>query len=290
MRAVFDAFWRAALYCLHPRVIVLSLVPLLLLVVMCLGLAYWGWDWAIDAVNAYLNSPGVLSSILNWLSFITTGGLRAVVAPLVVLALTLPVMVMVCLLAVSVLMTPAVVRLVAQRRFANLHERKGAALWRQVLWSLGSTAVALLVLLVTLPLWLIPPFALLLPPLIWGWLTYRVLAFDALAAHATPDERKQVFQAHRSRLFMMGVFTGIMGAAPGVIGASGALSVVLAPILLPLAIWIYTLVFAFASAWFAHFCLDALTKLRAEAALKTGAHKVPEPITYAPVELLAPLP
>jgi hypothetical protein len=35
-------------------------------------------------------------------------------------------------------------------------------------------------------------------------------------------------------------------------------------ILVPLAIWIYTLVFAFASLWFTHYCLAALQALRAE--------------------------
>ena len=35
-------------------------------------------------------------------------------------------------------------------------------------------------------------------------------------------------------------------------------------VLIPLAIWIYTFVFAFSSLWFAHFCLAALERLRAE--------------------------
>ena len=35
-------------------------------------------------------------------------------------------------------------------------------------------------------------------------------------------------------------------------------------ILVPLAIWIYTLVFAFSSLWFAHYCLAALQALRLE--------------------------
>jgi hypothetical protein len=35
-------------------------------------------------------------------------------------------------------------------------------------------------------------------------------------------------------------------------------------ILVPVAIWIYMLVFAFASLWFAHYCLAALQALRAE--------------------------
>jgi hypothetical protein len=38
-------------------------------------------------------------------------------------------------------------------------------------------------------------------------------------------------------------------------------------ILVPVAIWIYTLVFGFASLWFSHYCLAALVQLRAEQAL-----------------------
>ena len=50
--------------------------------------------------------------------------------------------------------------------------------------------------------------------------------------------------------------------------ASGALVVVFAPVLVPLAVWIYTLVFAFSALWFAHFALAALQALRAERDVK----------------------
>ena len=282
MRPVFDAFWRAALYCVHPRVIVLSLIPLVLLATLTMALVFFGWDWAVAGVNGYLQSSGILSMLLGWLSFLGAGGLKAVVAPLFVLAIAVPVMVVLCLLAVSVFMTPAVVKLVGDRRFATLEQRAGSPFWQQVLWSLWSTFLALAMLVVSLPLWLIPPLALLLPPLIWGWLSYRVLSFDALSNHASSGERHQLIKTHRTRLYAMGVFTGFLGAAPGVVGASGAMSVVLAPILLPLAIWVYTLVFAFASAWFAHYCLAALQHLRAENALKPPVEKALEPLEMLP--------
>ncbi|MDO8249940.1 MAG: hypothetical protein Q7T78_09540, partial [Rhodoferax sp.] len=48
-------------------------------------------------------------------------------------------------------------------------------------------------------------------------------------------------------------------------------------ILVPLAIWIYTLVFAFSSLWFAHYCLAALRTLRAEAALAAARGVTPAP-------------
>jgi hypothetical protein len=55
-----------------------------------------------------------------------------------------------------------------------------------------------------------------------------------------------------------------MGAAPSLVWASGALFAAAFVILVPVAIWIYTLVFAFSSLWFAHYALAALQALRAE--------------------------
>ena len=118
---------------------------------------------------------------------------------------------------------------------------------------------------------------LILPPLIWGWLTYRVMAFDALAVHASGDERREIFRRHRTVLLGIGVICGYLGAAPSLIWASGALLTGFV-ILVPLAIWIYTLVFALSSLWFAHFCLAALQDLRTESdATKLAASSVDKP-------------
>jgi hypothetical protein len=70
------------------------------------------------------------------------------------------------------------------------------------------------------------------------------------------------------------VFCGYLGAAPSVIWASGALLAAAFVVLVPVAIWIYTLVFALSSLWFAHFCLAALHALRVERA--AAAVVVPE--------------
>ena len=159
-------------------------------------------------------------------------------------------------------MTPAMVALVAERRFSKLERKKGGSMLTSVLWSLGSTLLAVIALLVSIPLWLIPPLILVLPPLIWGWLTYRVMSYDALVDHASAEERKAIFKEHRGSLLAIGIISGYLGAAPSILWASGAMFIAMAPILVPIAIWIYTLVFAFSSLWFAHFTLSALEQHR----------------------------
>lgn len=263
MSLMFDSFWRAVAYCAHPKVIALSFLPLILMVALSAGLGYFFWEPAVASITAWLESYALVQTFLGWLDGVGLGALRSVFGPLLVLVLATPVIVLLCLLLVAMFMTPAMVELVGQRRFAGLERKHGGSLLVSVVWSLGSTVLALVALVLSMPLWLVPPLVLILPPLIWGWLTYRVFAFDALAVHASSQERKQILREHRGQLLLMGVLSGYLGAAPSLLWASGAMFIAMAPLLVPVAIWIYTLVFAFASLWFAHFALSCLQAMRA---------------------------
>jgi len=279
MNRLIDSFWRATLYCLHPRVISLSFLPLVIMAAVSLGLGYLYWNDAIDLLRMQLDSYQLVASMTEWLQGLGLSDLRLVMAPALLLFMAIPVIVVVSLLFVALLMTPTMVGLVAERRFPLLERRKGASFWASLLWSLASTLMACLALLLSLPLWLIPPLVLVVPPLIWGWLTYRVMAYDALAEHASLEEREQVFKQHRMPLLCIGILSGYLGAAPSIIWASGAMFVAMAPILVPIAIWIYTLVFAFSSLWFTHYALSALQQLRAQNATTAAAEIFNRPST-----------
>lgn len=266
MGLLFDSFWRAAAYCLLPRVMFLSLLPLMLMGALAVGLGYFYWDVAVATLESGLENSAWLAPLWRWLEAWGGDHVARTLAPVVLVAIMTPLLVMVCLLVVATMMTPALVRVVAQRRFPVLERRQGGSMVAGLVWSLGSTLLALAALIASIPLWLIPPLVLILPPLIWGWLTYRVMAFDVLAEHATKQERVQLMQRHRAALLGMGVLTGYLGAAPTVVWASGVVFAAAFFVLVPLAIWIYTLVFAFSSLWFAHFCLMALQQLRQQAA------------------------
>lgn len=265
MRLLIDSFWRAAVYCLFPRVILLSVLPLVGMVVLAGVLGYWFWDDAVGQVRLWLEASSLLGMVWQWLERVGAPNLKTVVAPLLVIFAVTPAVVVVSLLTVSFFMTPALTRLVADRRFCGLQRKQGGSVLQSVGWSLLSVLLALGAMVLTLPLWLLPPLAMVLPALIWGWLTYRVMAFDVLAEFASPAERHSLLARHRLSLLGIGVLTGLMGAAPSLVWASGALFAAAFVILIPVAVWIYTLVFAFSSLWFAHFALAALHGMRQEA-------------------------
>ena len=280
MNLLFDSFWRALGYCFRPRVILMSLLPFVLIVALALGLGYCCWDTALAGVRSLLEAASFMNNLWDWLQSMGMGGFKSILAPLIVVFTVTPLIVVVSLLIVATMMMPGLTALVAEKRFAGLERKSGGSMLSSLLWSVSSTLLALAALVVSIPLWLVPPLVLVLPPLILGWLSYRVMAFDALAEHASREERREIFRRYRLHLLGIGIFSGYLGAAPSLILASGVLLAAAFVILLPLALWIYTLVFALTSLWFAHFCLAALQALREERAVDVvTASSSPNPCT-----------
>jgi len=263
MKLLFDSFWRAVAYCLHPRVIGLSLLPLLVAGVLTLGVGVLFWENAVASVRATLEHWSLVNSMLEWMSSMLGANFRTVIAPLIVVALAIPVVVAFTLVLVALWVTPAAVTMVARRRFPTLERRHGGSWWRGLLWSLACTVAALLMVMITLPFWLIPGLALVLPPVIWGWLTARVMGFDALAEHAGVAEREAILRAHRWPFLVMGIISGFLCGVPSMIWTISASVLILAPIVMPAVIWLYTMIFTFAALWFTHYALSVLASLRA---------------------------
>lgn len=258
MKLVLDALWRALAYCWLPRIIFLSLLPLVTCAALAGVLAYFYWTPAVAGVQGWIEGSWI-ESVFRWFGSDVPGFL---IAQFVLAILAIPPLIVLSLLVVAAWITPAAAALVRSRRFPDLAVRADEPFVMAVLRSLGLTLVAFAALLVSLPLWLIPPFAAVVPPLIWGWLTYRVMAADVLSGTASRDERKRLMAEHRTPLMVIGIITGYLGAAPTLLWAFSAMTVVLAPLLMVASVWLYTLVFVFSSLWFAHYALAALAILR----------------------------
>lgn len=265
MKLLLDSFWRAAAYLMRPRVLALTLLPLLIAGGLFLVLGYFFWEPAVAAVRDQLESWSLIDAALQWLDTYVGASFRAVMAPMIIVALAVPVAVVMSLLLVALLMMPALVSLVAERRFPALERKRGGRLWESA-WRSGLfTLVAMVALILTVPLWLVPPLALIIPPAIWGWLTAQVMTYDALAEHASLEERLELQRMHRWPLLLIGLISGFLGAAPSLIWAISAMTLILAPLLIAVSIWLYTLVFAFSCLWFVHYLLAALQRARGRA-------------------------
>lgn len=262
MPSLITSLYRAFISQLHPRMLLLTLVPFLVAIVLW-GVALWfGLQPLIDQLHAWFADYGLFRWAGDMLDSMGLSALRAILVPLLAMWLLLPFMIVTALVLVGSLAMPAIVRHVGQRHYAQLEQRHGGSFLGSLGVSLASFFVFIVVWLLTLPLNLIPLFALFVQPVLWGWLAYRVMSYDALADHADADERRRIVQQERWPLLVIGIATGSLGAAPGLLWLGGVLSVIFFPVLAAIAVWLYLLIFVFSGLWFQYFCLDALQRLR----------------------------
>jgi CysZ protein len=237
MSSVTDAFSKALADFWQPRILLLALVPPLAAIAVWMGLAWaFAGDWA-KLVTDWIASTSWLSWVQSWgLSpfFVWAGGLVA-------LALTLPLMLITAVLVTDIVAMPVIVPFVAQRHYPRLEQRKGGTIAGSVANATIAISAFAAMWVVSLPFWFTGIGALVLPPLISAFFNQRMFRYDAIAEHASAEERKRIFATSRGDLFLLGLLLSLLLYVP--------LINLMVPVLSALA--------------FTHFCLARLARERA---------------------------
>ncbi len=263
LRGVIRSWGRAVASQFHFRILLLSLLPFIASLVLW-GLAmWWGMQDLIDFVQRYFVEHDGFKAAGNLLSSVGLLSFKVVIVPLIAMWLLLPLMILTALLAIGVMAMPVINRHIGSRHYPDLEMRQGGSFLGSLWHSTSSFVIFLLLWLLSLPLVLLPPVHFIVQPLLWGWLTYRVMTYDALASHADADERAALTRSHRLPLLIIGSIAGIIGAAPTLLWLGG---IVFFPFFAGLAIWLYVVIFIFTGLWFQYYCMAALQEHRATVA------------------------
>lgn len=211
------------------------LTPALLSLLLAIGLAIWALGWAVEQMMAFPPMTLLVSWGLVWLAHILAylGGWMAIFALAYLMA---------SLLAAIVIM-PLMLRHLSQGEYRDVAAMGKDSFVAAAVNSIGASLIFIVAWVVTIPLWLIPGFSLLVPLLLMGWLNRRTFAYDALSMHATDGEWASLRAAQKTPLFMLGLTMALLAHIP-LVG-------LLAPALAALA--------------FVHFGLEALRRSRGEA-------------------------
>ena len=262
---VFKSFGMALVGTMHPRMLWLSFRPFLIVSVLWGCLIWLTWTPALETLSIFLTTSVFTSWIQEGLVWAGFENARAWIAPLFFVMLIIPLITISLLVFIAFSTVPSIVKIASkQSQFQDLECKKGGGFFGSLIYSLWSALICLALVMLTLPVWWVPPLVAVLPPLLWGWLTMRLMSYDVLAKHASSEERDLLLQKYRWPLFCMGIASGMLGAVPTFFWATSALALVLFPIVSFIALWIYSLIFVFAALWFSYFLLDALKQLREE--------------------------
>ncbi|HVP08170.1 MAG TPA: EI24 domain-containing protein [Burkholderiales bacterium] len=211
MSRIFAAIAVAFVNLLHPRMLWLMIWPILA------ALAVWGLAaflfWMRSALWLAGHFRSWAESGVFFIRFDT--GDAALIAAHVILVLTwVPAVYLTALMLLSVFGMQEMVEHVARRRFPQLERRRGGSIagsaWNGVVALAGMAGLAL----VTLPLWVFPPLWAVIPVAVFAWVNQRVLRYDALAEHASPEEMRALFAAQRRPLYVLGLLLALVAFVP----------------------------------------------------------------------------
>lgn len=212
--SVFEPYRRAALSQLQPAMLLLAIGPVVVAALFWLGVMWWKGSTLIAALDALFKALPLLETVSERLMLFGVKIIPSLVMTFAFIALFVPLTMITALGFISVVGMPIMTRHVAARDYPNLERRRGGSL----AGSLGNSLVALGWFLVwavpTFVLWFVPVIGFLIPLLLLGRLSARVLRYDALAEHADADELRRLAAAPGLRWGWLGFVGALMNVVP----------------------------------------------------------------------------
>lgn len=239
---VFLAFKRAAVSQCHPSMLFAVLLPFLIALVGAILLLWFFWSPLTDWLRGEASHWSVVNDVDQWLVAVGLFSLKVYLVPVVAAAILLPVSGILGLVIAAIFVMPLVLRHVGHREYAVV-VRQGRYATAVSVWNaVWVSAAFALGWLLTLPLWLVPPMAVLLSIFWWAFAFSRMMRIDAIVEHASPDERRLLLRRHNTGFWIIGLICSLINLLPP------------AWVILPV----------FSALVFAHYGLDSLQRLRQE--------------------------
>lgn len=135
-------------------------------------------------------------------------------AHVMLILLFVPLVYLTALLILGVFGMEAMVNHVSERNYPGLLRRHGGGTAGSVWNSVVALCGMVLLFLVTLPLILIPPLWAIVPVAVMAWVNQKLLRYDALSDHATPQEMQTIFSTRRGSLYLLGLVLALFAYVP----------------------------------------------------------------------------
>lgn len=210
MQEVLTALIKALKCLFHPRMMSLILWPMLLATLIWGGIAYYFWqDW--------VNSLTHLAGIADARTYLQQHDLAWIAHYLIfalIILLLIPVTYITALVVTSIFAMPIMVNHVAKRDFPTLEMKHGGTVAGSVRNGIVAIVAYAVLWLLTLPLWLFMPFALVVPIALTAYLNQRLFRYDALAEHASPEEFQLLLERSSGKFYLLGALLALIQLVP----------------------------------------------------------------------------
>jgi hypothetical protein len=210
MHSVIVALVAALRSLFHPKMLSLVLWPMLVAVVLWVGAALSFWaDWIAGLTGMVQATP-----LEQWMAQGFLAAASHYLISIILVLLLLPAIYVTALVLTAVFAMPMMVSHVAQKDYPGLERKQGGSNGGSVVNAMVAIVVYGAGWVLSLPLWLFSPFALLLPILLMAYLNQRLFRYDALAEHASRAEYAQVVERASLKLYLLGALVGLLQFVP----------------------------------------------------------------------------
>jgi len=218
MNSAMSILFNAFIDSFRPKMLMLTLVSVAIASVFWLVVIWLSVDplvnaamWALSFIGLDFSADAVATdaAFLGWL--------KVILVPLAVFGLLWPIVATSAVLLAGLYVTPPVVNYLTDKEFKGIQE-KGDSGFVMSLWiTLKAVVVFLVAWIVTLPLWLIPGMAFVLPVLLTAHLLMTVMRFDSLAGHATKLEMLEVKKRDSTSAWLIGLVCAFLSFIPPIL-------------------------------------------------------------------------
>ena len=237
---VGQAFLRALRSQLHPRMIFALFMPVIVTLVLGSILIWLAWTPLTDWLSESLTEsavPGMMDPVVGTAGFLA---IKAWMIPIIAVIILLPFEGIVGLAVAAVWIMPLVLAHLSRNNYPDVQPRGRHAFVISVWNAVWVSVVFMTGWLITLPLWLIPPLGMILSVFWWTFAFSRMMRIDAIADHASSEERKSLLRDRNIGFWSIGLICALLNLLPPA--------------------WVFLPVFS--GLVFAHFGLEALRQKR----------------------------
>jgi hypothetical protein len=154
---------------MHPKMLWLSLRPFLFVSIAWGILFFFIWEPTLEIIRVFITTSFLTAWIADVMSAAGWDEVRAVMAPLLLVMVLIPLITISLLVFVAFTSIPSVVKhLSKQAHYQSLHQANAGGVWGSISYALISTFICFFFLLITLPIWWIPPMVAILAFIRYG--------------------------------------------------------------------------------------------------------------------------
>lgn len=213
---IVKALLRSLLDLVHPRMLLLLLIPPLIALVVWGGLGVLFWDRLLEFSHVFsqkfLFTKEMPAWMIEWFA-VTPESVAKGLAIVVSILLILPLTILTSMLITSLVVMPVVLKYLG-RSFPDLQKRGSGVFVASIKNLIVSSLIYILLWVLSLPFWMIPGLGVALPLLLNGYLTYRIFVFDILGDYASVREIKVLSGRKRVDFLILGVIVSAMVLIP----------------------------------------------------------------------------